>query len=234
MKETGIIMSGDHPRKILDGTKTQTRRTWGLEWINLAPAAWEFLRMEGDKGVFKLILIGSGLPPVYAHLAKVPRGSYPLIKGESPNLEFYIKCPYGEVGDKLWVKETTLWDYHGFHSYWADYIPEEKYTIYGVPVDVLAGFKNGMYQKKPSIFMPRRASRIERVITGLRAERLQNITGRDCFVEGVIQPRPPTDITYVGDTSLFARQDFIKLWDSLNAKRGYSWDFNPWCWPISW
>ena len=204
MKETGIIMSGDHPRKILDGTKTMTRRTWGLEWINLAPAAWEFLRMEGDKGIFKLT--GSDLPSVYAQLANVP------------HLLVYIKCPYGGVGDKLWCKETTWRGKPTTNAiYDADLTECERADMW-----------DEGWRKFPSIFMPRRVSRIDRVITGLRAERLQEISIKDSVSEGV----PCQELGIKNDE--LCRAQFADIWDSLNSKQGYSWEINPWVWPISW
>lgn len=298
MKETGIIMSGDHPRKILDGTKTMTRRTWGLEWINLAPAAWEFLRMEGDKGIFKLT--GSDLPSIYAQLANVLRGSYPLIKGESPNLLVYIKCPYGGVGDLLWIKETHMFEVVDSTTPNAHYDEESEYHLLprykadGIDIsdyfDIDSGEDGGKW--KPSIFMPRWASRIDRVITGLRAERLQEITEEDAKGRGTIRTpvkikagwiyRALEDYEYeayplrywfkkgtllradfpsLGHARFYAMDDrigdklvimnpkeafsiledpnmsyveaFSNLWDSLNGKRGYGWETNPWVWPIS-
>ena len=74
------------------------------------------------------------------------------------------------------------------------------------------------------LFMPRWASRITLEITGLRVERLQDITEEDAVTEG-LPPREQTGF----DT---ARYRYHILWDSLNAKRGYAWDSNPWVWVI--
>lgn len=101
MKETGIIMSGSHPLDILEGRKTMTRRTWGLEFINKAPNAREFLRMEGNLAVFCQVRFApwSGEWP--------PLRSFPVkTEVKEPNLLFFFKCPYGQPGDRLRIKET--------------------------------------------------------------------------------------------------------------------------------
>lgn len=119
---------------------------------------------------------------------------------------FPWKCPYGEKGDGLWVRET--WGpYEGGVIYRCDESPNCKPD-------------GGAW--KPSIFMPRWASRITLEITDVRLERLQEISELDARSEGV---NP-----YSCETAL---EQFPKLWDSINAKRGYRWETNPWCWCIS-
>lgn len=80
MKETGIIMSGDHPSKCLDGTKTMTRRTWGLELINKDPDRWE-LSMQNELGLW-------------------------VFTDKHSDGHIVLKCPYGGVGDILIMRET--------------------------------------------------------------------------------------------------------------------------------
>lgn len=99
VKETGIMMSGNHPKLILNGLKTMTRRTYGLEFINQDPDAWKFLRMEGDLAVFQQLRKSSLTKDV--SLRSFPK----RFEGKEPNLLFYIKCPYGQVGDRLWCKQ---------------------------------------------------------------------------------------------------------------------------------
>lgn len=192
-------MSGDHPLKCIDGTKTMTRRVDKL--TNELAKSYDHCWVHFDR-----------------------RGGEWLFKGRSRVSDlietFVLKCPYGGVGDRLWVRETTLWDFHGFHSYWADYIR------YGL-TDILAGEKEGRYWKKPSIHMPRFLSRILLEITEVRAERLQEISLEDIKAEGIevsIGVSPTWD-NYI--------KRFKELWDSLNAKRGYGWETNPWVWVIS-
>lgn len=181
MKETGIIMSGSHPRDIIEGRKTMTRRTWGLKEINKNSDEWV--------NPYQLIVD----PRIWTWRSRRT--------GEIMT----IKCPYGQVGDWLRVKET--FSTHPTH-YRAD-----GYEL-----------QDGEGQWHPSIFMPRGASRITREITGIRAERLQDITPEDCILEGI----SPNYTVRIGLPVLFAH-----LWDSLNAKRGYSWVSSPWVWVIS-
>ena len=99
MKQTGIITSGDHPKKIMDGTKIMTRRTYGLEAVNQHPNAWQFLHMEGDVAVFLLT------QKHFGHIVS-RRSQAKEIRGKEPKLEFLYKCPYGQVGDQLWCKQN--------------------------------------------------------------------------------------------------------------------------------
>ncbi len=124
------------------------------------------------------------------------------------------RCPYGVRGDRLWVRETFSYREYGcsrierlqnFH-YWAD--DEVKFGIWSRPVS--------------PIFMPRWASRITLEITGIRVERVQEISEEDARAEGVKPDK---------ETGSY-RDSFMVLWDRLNAKRGFGWDKNPWVWVV--
>lgn len=116
-------------------------------------------------------------------------------------------CPY-EAGDRLWVRETWVPSFHGLDClYKADEASNELFPV---------------NKWKPSIHMPRWASRINLKITEVRAERINDISTEDCMAEGLEQRIP-----YEG-----FRYRFRRLWDSINAKRGYSWESNPWVWVI--
>jgi hypothetical protein len=78
--------------------------------------------------------------------------------------------------------------------------------------------------------MPRWASRITLEITGVRVERVQEISERDARAEG-IQPVLEDGI-WSHNGHVLPRDGFADLWDSVNAKRGYSWDVNPWVWVL--
>ena len=218
-------MTGNHPQLILDGVKTMTRRTYGLEVVNQFPNDWQFVRMEGNLAVFLLLKKHSGnIVPAQSRSRE--------IRGEEPNLEFLFKCPYGQVGDRLWVRESfkyidfNLLDMGELH-------PRVKveYRTDGTQAWVQGDYKTQITipdKWRPSIHMPRWASRILREITALRPERLQEITNDDAKAEGVIPMSCCLPEAYHYITP------FKELWDPLNAKRGYSWESNPWDWVIGW
>ena len=86
---------------------------------------------------------------------------------------------------------------------------------------------------RPSIFMPRWASRITLEVTGVRVERVQQISGRDAQAEGV-DPQNAAYHVYDGhqvtDEAWIAA--YADLWNEINAKRGFGWDANPWVWVV--
>lgn len=123
-----------------------------------------------------------------------------------------IKCPYGIPGDKLWVRET--WAYRFDYS-----------RIYYRADENLASIVNRLNDRwMPSIFMPRSASRITLEITGVRLERLHEITEEDSLREG-ITPHP--SIYFPGQY----KSKFKSLWKSINGPG--SWDKNPLVWVIT-
>ena len=137
------------------------------------------------------------------------------------------RLPYGIPGDRLWVRET-----------WAEYVDVESGVHDDERFCYRATDKMMLPVKwRPSIHMPRWASRITLEVTGVRVERLQEISEADARVEGVGRDTNPcdhvrqscADIGCLGPTH---RASFCELWDTLNAKRGYSWESNPWVWVV--
>jgi len=122
--------------------------------------------------------------------------------------------PYGVPGDRLWVRETWVPTSSEkscvYRTDFTDRIGHFWPSIAADPKDVTW---------KPSIFMPRWASRITLEITEVRVQRVQEISPDDIVAEGI--PK-----------HLNADTEYIRLWDFLNAKRGYSWASNPWVWAI--
>lgn len=114
-------------------------------------------------------------------------------------------CPYGQIGHRLWVREAWRTNTAGEGTQCVLYSSDFE----RIPDD-------GKW--RPSIHMPRWASRLTLEITMVRAERLQQITDADARAEGCCG---------VSSTH-FGTPNFRYLWDSLNAKRGYGWDVNPW------
>jgi len=136
-------------------------------------------------------------------------------------------CRYGQVGDRLWVKET--WRPYSENEVVIEYKADG--TIINYPKSPSFTFYGCGERWHPSIFMPRSASRTDLEITDVRVERVQDINLNDCKAEGIGQytfargccsEQPPD-----------ARWKFIELWNSLNAKRGYGWERNPYVWCIS-
>lgn len=133
--------------------------------------------------------------------------------------------PYGKPGDHLWVRET-FWD--AFKR-----MPEENGCVYkadyGYRIDLPEAQAEGQ-PWKPSIHMPRWASRITLAVTKVSVERVQDITKENIKAEGskVTPWCCGEDGEFVG-----FQADFALLWDSINAKRGFSWGSNPWVWVVS-
>jgi hypothetical protein len=187
VKERPILFSGPMVRAILDGRKTQTRRP-----IKPQPTQ----------------IYTGPCPLVYPNL---PAGERLVAKDH-----WLIDCPFGQPGDRLWVRETFgILTGNGHRTvYRADGDPEQ--TFY--PGEKILGMK-----WVPSIYMPRSASRITLEITGVRVERLQEITPHDALAEGVDPMHrdecPPTEIAQI---------KFQKLWDEIYG----NWDANPWVWVV--
>lgn len=127
-----------------------------------------------------------------------------------------------QVGDRLWVREHC-----------ATWVGEHRDVVYRADEteaewDALChDARTGFWKVRPSIFMPRWASRLTLTVEDVRLERLQDISEADAKAEGV---RPA--FSYPGwdgvSSSPWYRWGFHEVWDSLNAKRGYGWGNNPW------
>ncbi len=134
-----------------------------------------------------------------------------------------LRCPYGRPGDTLWVRETWA-----SHKYMDDTKPSE-FTVGAqmLPVwyraDNVQSDERGKW--RPSIFMPRWASRITLRLVDVRVETLQQIEPEDCKAEGVYNAGSLASNTMY-------REAFAAIWDSINANRGHAWDSNPWVWVV--
>jgi len=206
MKERPILFSGTMVNAILDGRKTQTRRivknVEGNSWklLDSYESKW-FNPNRGDLWVFSEWISESS-------------------KGQAIQR---FKCPYGKVGDQLWVRET-----HAIQ-----------------PVRSILGAVDEVYYKasckpkhlekvkkwRPSIHMPRWASRIQLEITDIRVERLNDISEQDAKCEGV-EKLPIGWRDYKNPNLPFsdAISSFITLWRSINGED--SWRQNPWVWVV--
>lgn len=135
-------------------------------------------------------------------------------------------CPYGRPGDRLWVKETwATTEQAGDHA--AD--AHAVYRATDPDWETMDGWK-----WKPSIFMPRWASRITLEIVSVRVERLQEISDSDAMAEGVtIGLDAEIAARIAGEPETAARMEFWHLWESINGKTdGKRWADNPRVWVI--
>jgi hypothetical protein len=143
---------------------------------------------------------------------------------------------YAEPGDRLWVRETfALWD-GGQHarrgrqgvSFRADCL-----TRSGAEDGDSARARHDFGVKwRPSIFMPRWASRLTLEVTSVRVERLHEISEEDACAEGMMPEKTRAGGGWRGAVRLeTAREAFKRGWDSINGKRA-AWASNPWCWVV--
>jgi len=193
-------------RAILEGRKTQTRR---IIKPQLVP--------YGD---------GFALPLPKSKGGGVSQSGGPVSAGMQ-GLQWH--CPYGATGDRLWVREN--WQ---VPPCWNDTAPS-KITNKGFvfyPADEPYERESFL---RPSIHMPRWASRITLEIISVRAERLQDISERDAFAEGLECRNASWMPEYRGSEELQWRVEFPcdafgDLWSSINGPD--SWNANPWVWAI--
>ena len=179
--------------------------------------------LDGRKTVTRRVI--KGLPDnVYSFERLSDDGIWEYRWGECGRgicLDFSnIITPKYQVGDYLYVRETWA-DVFGKYEYRADYSESENtYRVkrYGTTIA----------KWRPSIHMPKEAARIFLRVKNVRVERLQEITLEDIEHEGLYCEPPYTNEHYAYAPGM--RIHWIKLWDSLNAKRGYGWDTNPWVW----
>jgi len=215
MKERPILFSGPMVRAILGGSKTQTRRA-----IKPQPEMLD----SGDCRV-RINRDWHTGPADYLTLDVMPR----------------FACPYGQPGDRLWVREAFSgphcmertdecpalppgqWPVESEIWYWAD-----------------GGPTHGDWTRpRPSIHMPRWASRITLEITDVRVERLRDISEEDAMAEGCDAPlyvadglgnQVPPDRETLSSAYPSSKHWFSCLWESINGTD--SWSANPWIWVV--
>lgn len=144
------------------------------------------------------------------------------------------KCPYGEPGDTLWVKETFFVEMPGDYMFEAEGLMLSEYPEY-FKTQALLHYKAttklqnpGAWKWRPSLFMPRWASRINLVVETINVQRLQDISEEDAYREGFSK-----DYCGGGCTGNSAKTNFGNYWDTINTKKpGCSWNDNPWVWAV--
>ena len=218
MNEHPILFNGEMVRAILEGRKTQTRRVWRPQ-PNVPYRRAEVVPDSGKDG-WALRWYGEG-----GHAYR-----------------WDADCPYGTPGDRLWVRETHGYpDAHtkGQSELWAEvykaiwYRADDKYgsAMHHGPLRSL----HWNHHWRPSIHMPRWASRISLKVTGVRVERVQDITEDDAMAEGVNggclncgEPDPCGCNAPMPDHA----DSFAGLWNKINESRGFGWLENPWVWVV--
>ncbi|HIC8803536.1 TPA: hypothetical protein ACW720_003501 [Enterobacter asburiae] len=221
MKERGMIFNGEMVRAILGGQKTQTRRI--VNWRGLS---------EG------LNLNFSGL-----RVCEYPKGW--VIESESRSSTEW-RCqptpfPFGAVGDRIWVRETfqgPLFDLEQMEAYQEDSSKFHKpefcvYKADGKPAPEYFDADDNLHCGwRPSIHMPRWASRITLEITGVRVERLNTISQEDAQAEGMeLTGWRQHTLTRIAEGEVLTPYDnFAQLWESIYGEG--SWHTNPWVWVI--
>lgn len=214
MKERPILFSGPMVRAILEGRKTVTRRI-------VKPQPHDFIHAFS----FELHPFASstfnGTPA--EGIAVSPERKVWVMEDWCKNVVgIYGRCKYGQPGDRLWVRET--WRCRGGREY--EYQKHQPSILYRCDAEVV-DYCTAVW--RPSIFMPRWASRITLEIESVRVERLHDITEEDAKAEGVSESMSCGYLDN-GTSSCSPRCKFKNLWQSINGKG--SWDLNPWVWMI--
>lgn len=212
MKESPILFSGPMVRAILEGRKTQTRRaaikTSQPDNVYITDFDAEEIMIE--------------------------------IENKHSGARYWKECPYGKPGDRLWVRESG-WERPERTAKMmregADTWPRFAYAADSWNEQDRSDFKAWGFKPRPSIHMPRWASRILLEITGVRVERLAGISEEDAVAEGIYNDGD--EIPFNGpwfvephDTQGYstASDCYCALWEKINGAG--SWMENPWVWVV--
>jgi len=227
MKEKPILFNTEMVKAVLEGRKTQTRRVIKPQPFNKNPGVeWGWAWLKSKKVWFSGVTLKQML------------SKHGLLHEE--------RCPYGKPGDQLWVRETFTeasfseiirtneWEWKDLPNQRNEKGILERDSKCVLYKDVNLPSPIGKW--KPSIFMPRKASRIQLEITDIRVERVQDITGWGVKAEGI---NSSITISCEKTAKIFWGK-WIELWDSINANRKdkqgnilpYSWNDNPWVWVV--
>jgi hypothetical protein len=232
MTERPILFQGAMVRAILDGSKTQTRRV---------------VKPVGNDGGFVLVEQKDGT--LWPHRSDDGESCFVTRRERDGDYldDIPMRCPYGQPGDRLWVREAWR-----VAKKWDGTAPRDlpprtmtvEYEVGGYACN--SAFAGGQWtasednsprehpewvgKLRPSMFMPRWASRITLEITGVRVERLQDISEADSQAEGCAPAWLDADDneTVHADAPPTYRQGYARLWRDINGPG--SWGANPWVW----
>lgn len=225
MKERPIIMAAESVRAILAGRKRQMRRA-----VKPQP--------RHMNGIVPMWGVSPPPDPVEFGEKWCWREAGPDYPDDSSDDR---RCPYGVPGDRLWVKETYIVGHADGHGGWSVLRPsgasdQDGRVFYRASFREPPPHSAGALPWRTSLFMPRWASRLTLEVTGVRVERLQDISEEDAKAEGVERDTEPCDhrrftcdeVNCAGSTY---RSTFWDRWDAINAKRA-PWSSNPWVWVV--
>ena len=203
MSDIALIFCKEMIQAFLDGRKTMTRRTRGLEVVNENPDKWVLFPSDGS-GDFRFY-------------------------SQSDDVIVRVKCRY-PVGDRVYVKETwaVTQNYDGLKP---SEIPHSSPIWWYA--DELEHVQWGHGRQRSAMFMPEWAARIWREITAVRCERVQDIEKypEDFKAEGykpIMLNNPKGELVEFSCDSAW----FESLWDRLNSRK-YPWKLNPWVWVLT-
>lgn len=183
-------------RAILEGRKTQTRRIVKPQPLHVTPF------MTGQLGG-----------------EKTPTGEFGLHLNNDRVIEKHVRCPYGQPGDRLWVREACYVESIGTANGYGRHILYRA-TDQDAPVS----------KWTPSIHMPRWASRITLEVVSVRVERLNDISEGDAIAEGIAVDELNHVIREDGINWGGSIGEFANLWESINGPG--SWEANPCVWVV--
>lgn len=228
LRERPILFNAAMVRAILAGRKTQTRRVVKPQPVMAV--------MDGNAADALIAATNAGL---------VPRQPKPYWRWNGCHHIPWPKavtclCPYGVPGDRLWVREA-----HAINPK----LPASMHTAETAldrHVRYRADGGEPWNSWRPSIHMPRWASRILLEVTDVRVERVGEISPKDIMAEGAVlrshdvdafaivggNPKCPVS-AFDGCVYPDLKSLWASGWDSINAKRGYGWADNPWVWAVT-
>lgn len=239
MKERPILFSGPMVRAILEGRKTVTRRV-----AKFKP------RQAGLNLSFSGLTAGN-------YCTGSMKSGFVLRSRGGPNgcwndRTWPLHCPYGLPGDRIWVRET-FYAFGRWEIRYSQKRQRDEWHFIDMTHDTGRGYRfeapvgqhikiprssvTPSWWRRPSIHMPRHASRILLEITAVRIERLQAISEEQAVAEGVERPENIRDVDVWdgAERELFnamnqPRDRFKRLWADINGTE--SWDANPWVWVV--
>lgn len=211
MTERPILMTPENAQKCFEGVKTQTRRL-----LKQQPDKFQHVEYDSRKGWQYWWDVGSsGMSDVRQEYAP-------------------LKCPYGAVSDRLWIKEASwIWgtwvhEEDGWH-FREHYSRRVSFSVVDGALTGKRGDVEPRWIRRPGIFMPRWACRTVVEITEIRVQRVQDCSTEDAIAEGAE--------TWEGECLLRekrltkAQLQYAALWESINGAG--SWDANPFVWALT-